>query len=104
MIGIAAEKMSEAELDAAIRQLCDDLDLYAYHTHDSRRCPPGFPDWIIIGGRGMIFRECKSEHGPISREQRRVGYLLQSVRQSWGIWRPSDLISGHIRRELLLQI
>ena len=59
-VQILARAMSEDELDDVIREACRVRGLLAYHTHDSRRSAPGFPDWVIIGPGGGIFRECKA--------------------------------------------
>ncbi|MCW2900619.1 MAG: hypothetical protein JWO67_2884, partial [Streptosporangiaceae bacterium] len=48
----------------------------------------------------IIFRELKSADGQLTGEQRRVGYLLQAAAQDWAVWRPADLVSGRIEREL----
>jgi hypothetical protein len=47
-----------------------------------------------------LFRELKSERGVLTPEQRQVGEMLQHAGQSWRVWRPSDLLSGQIAREL----
>ena len=92
--------MTEAELDRAVAELAGQLRLYAYHTRDSRGCERGFPDWVIIGPRGLLFRENKSPFGLPSAEQTAVGYVLQALGMDWSIWRPDDLATGQIEREL----
>ncbi len=97
-----APAMTERELQEHVRVLCADLGLYHYHTHDSRRSQGGFPDsWIISPKSGaVLYRELKAEHGTLSREQLRVGYMLRAGGHDYGIWRPSDLASRLIHREL----
>lgn len=96
-----AAAMSEAELMEQIRLLVTDLGLHAFHAADSRRSwGPGFPDLVICGIGGTIFREVKTETGSLSPEQRRWGYVLQASGQRWAIWRPRHLIDGTIAREL----
>lgn len=73
--------------------------LYGYHTADSRRSAKGFPDWVIVGKR-VLWRELKSAYGMPTAEQRQVGYLLQAAGADWDVWRPLDLVSGRIAREL----
>lgn len=103
MSTLSAEKMSETELDSAVWELTRDFGLFARHVPDSRviQGTKGFPDWEIIGPRGILWRENKNEFERPTAEQRHVGYLLTMNGQKWGIWRPSDLLSGLIRRELL---
>lgn len=44
----------------------------AYHTHDSRRSAPGFPDWVMVhpGQRRILFVELKGFGGLASEDQR----------------------------------
>lgn len=92
--------MTEAELQEHVRLMCAQLRLYHYHPHDSRRSTAGWPDSVIIGPAGIIFRELKTERGQLSSKQREVGYLLAQHGLSWEVWRPADLTSGVIGRQL----
>jgi len=94
-----AAAMSEAQLLAAVRQACHTLGLLCYHTYDSRRSEPGFPDLVIVGSR-MIIRELKTESGRLRPEQRTWLDALSRAGQDADIWRPGDLYSGRIVREL----
>jgi len=91
--------MSEAQLLAAVRQACRTLGLLCYHTYDSRRSEPGFPDLVIVGSR-MIIRELKTERGRLSAEQRAWLDALSRAGQDADVWRPGDLYSERITREL----
>ncbi len=85
----------------AIRAITIQLGLHAYHARDSRRSwGPGFPDLVIAGTGGVLYRECKTEHGGTSPTQRRWGYILQASRQDWAVWRPRHLYDGSIARQL----
>ena len=85
----------------AIRAMVTDLGLHAFHPADSRRSwGPGFPDLVIAGLGGTIFRECKTETGSLSADQRRWGYVLQASGQRWAVWRPRALLNGQIAAEL----
>ena len=94
-----AAAMSEAQLLAAVRQACRTLGLLCYHTHDSRRSEPGFPDLVIVGSR-MIIRELKTERGRVRPEQRTWLDALRRAGQDADIWRPGDFYSGRIASEL----
>lgn len=93
--------MSEAELERAVRDLLKRHGLYGYHTTDSRwSTARGFPDWVIIGRRGILWRELKSPWGQLTPDQRRVRNLLVAAGADWDVWRPADLESGRIDREM----
>lgn len=93
--------MSEAELMEAVRALCTDLGLHVFHAADSRRSwGPGFPDLVIVGRGGCLFAEVKREDGSLSPLQREWQTALQGAGMRWRLWRPSDLLSGQIAKEL----
>lgn len=91
--------MTEAELERAVRDLLKVYRLYGYHARDSRRDARGLPDWIILGRRAL-WRELKTQSGRLEPDQLRVRNLLLAAGQDWAVWRPSDLRSGRIEREL----
>lgn len=101
-------RMKEAELVRNIRALCDDYRLHAFHVGSYRipgatRTPgssAGFPDWVIVGPGGICFRECKSGEGRRSLAQMAWGRAIQAAGGDYAVWRPEDLASGHIQREL----
>jgi hypothetical protein len=92
--------MTEAELERHINQLCAGLGILRFHVPDSRGMERGLPDDILIGTYGTLWRECKTEKGKLRPEQTRVGMQLAAHGQDYAVWRPSDLISGRIAREL----
>lgn len=93
--------MTEAQLMEAIRALCKHLGLDAFHAHDSRRSwGPGFPDLVVAGPGGLLFRECKGANGVLQPHQRRWGSVLTRAGANWSVWRPRDLADGTIARQL----
>lgn len=96
-----------AELEAAFAVKVENLlTLYGwrwYHTHDSRRSPPGFPDYVAVRGPELLFIELKAEAGRVRPAQREwleaLGVVEETVNEvSLGrglvevyIWRPSEL-------------
>lgn len=98
--------MSEDELLTAVIALCKLMQLRVHHVRPARteqgwRTPvqghAGFPDLVIAGPAGHLFRELKSDTGRLTEDQ--VDWLVMLGPGS-GIWRPVDLVSGLIRDEL----
>lgn len=88
------------EFQPAVIELCKWMNLYVYHTHDSRRSARGFPDLVIVGPGGILFRELKTETGRLSREQTEVLARLTTAGADAAVWRPADLTDGVISAEL----
>ncbi len=72
------------------------LGWMVYHTHDSRRSEPGFPDLVMVWGKGeqnnrIIFAELKSKKGKLTKEQEA---WLKALAQNPGVdvfvWRPHE--------------
>jgi hypothetical protein len=95
-----AAAMSEAELLETVRLFGRQLALLVYHTHDSRRSEAGFPDCIIVGRRGVLWRELKKESGRVTGAQQTWINRLTTAGQDVGVWRPSDLVAGRVLMEL----
>lgn len=93
--------MNEAELEEHVRVLCLDLGILRFHVPDSRRMDAGLPDDVLIGPYGMLWRECKTQTGQLRTMQRVVRDALVDLGHDWAIWRPEDLLSGRIQRELI---
>lgn len=59
----------------------------------------GFPDLVIVGAGGILYRELKTDVGRLRPEQvvwlRTLGRVADA-----GVWRPADLHGGTIEREL----
>lgn len=82
---------SEAEFQSQVRALCRFYGLTVYHTHNSQRSDPGFPDLVIVGARGVLFRELKTEVGRVKPMQKFWIDVLRLAGQDADVWRPSDL-------------
>lgn len=97
----SVRSMTEAELDAEIVKRCKALHLVTFHTRDSRRSDgAGFPDRVIVGPGGVLWRELKREWSDLRSAQTKWKYQLLASGQDWALWRPSDLKSGRIQREM----
>ena len=61
-----------------------------YHTHDSRRSQPGFPDLTMVRHGKLIFAELKTDKGKLTKDQ---AWWLAGLKQAHPdvfVWRPSD--------------
>lgn len=68
----------EKEWQQQVVALLKTLGYRCYHTHDSRRSQPGFPDLCAIRDR-VIFLELKREQGVVSAKQREwIGALANA--------------------------
>ena len=66
-------EVPECQLQQQVLDAARYLGYLAFHTFDSRRCEPGFPDAVLIGtgrfaGR-LIVLEFKTESGRVTVEQ-----------------------------------
>lgn len=107
-LGIATSPMSERHLQEAVVEMARLLGWMDYHTFDSRRSQPGFPDLTLIheGGPGVphriIVAELKSHVGRLTGDQIR---WLRAFRNIIGpdqvlVYRPGDWLAGIIETDL----
>jgi len=82
--------MTEADFQNQILDLCKHVGLLAYHVYDSRRSVPGFPDLVIVGKRGVLYRELKTDKGRLSKEQDQWLEALHAAGADASVWRPRD--------------
>ena len=61
-----------------------------YHTHDSRRSEPGFPDLCLVREK-VLFRELKTDKGRVSLAQKAWGVQLEKAGSDYAVWRPLQL-------------
>lgn len=92
--------MSEADLDYHIRAWSKDLGLAAFHHPESRGARRGWPDWVIYGPYGLIFREGKGVRGRASPYQLQVIADLRALGYDAGFWWPLDAVEGRVLDEL----
>lgn len=90
----------ERSFQRAVTDLAVTLGLRVWHDNDSRRNEAGLPDLIIVGSRGLLWRELKTAKGRVSAVQREWLAALEVAGQDAGVWRPVDLASGVIQDEL----
>ena len=98
--GLHAAAMTEVELEEQVRDACKKLGVLRIHIYHARGTTPGVPDDILIGPRGVLWRELKTMTGHVSPAQRAMGEALLAAGQDWALWRPVDWFSGRIKSEL----
>jgi hypothetical protein len=89
-------KQTEREFERAVLDYAWIKKWVTYHTFDSRRSNPGFPDLVLVRKGCLLLVELKSEKGRVSLAQREwltelgnvKGWHPESVRVC--LWRPSD--------------
>ena len=104
-----SEDCGPDSLEANLRKLMKDLGLTGFHVEKSLDVEKnrknvsvkGWPDWTIRGPRGVLFRELKSQRGKVEPEQQEWLDALTGSGADAGVWRPSDLHSGRMQRELV---
>jgi VRR-NUC domain len=91
-------KQSERQFERAVVEYAEFNSWLVYHTYDSRRSKPGFPDLVLVRDDRLLFVELKSERGRLSDAQldwmgrlERVEAIPSSCVTVF-VWRPSDWV------------
>jgi hypothetical protein len=92
-----AALMLEREWQSQVTEAARTLGWRVYHTHDSRRSEPGWPDLALVRDR-LIMAELKTEAGRLSESQRTWIDSLANAGVEVYVWRPSDV--NHVLRTL----
>ena len=97
-----ARRMSEKQLQDRVVTLAHRMGWLTYHTFDSRRSDPGFPDLVLVHPRQrrVLFRELKAEAGTVRPDQKTWIATLGVAGADASIWRPRDWFAGTIETEL----
>lgn len=82
--------LSEREWQSQVIRAARSLDWTVYHTHDSRRSNPGWPDLALVRDR-LVIAELKTDTGKLSADQERWLDLLTNAGVETYVWRPRDL-------------
>lgn len=68
-----------------------------YHTHDSRRSNPGWPDLVICRPPEVLFVELKGAKTRVRPEQKEWLAALTACGLETYLWRPADFDEAHAR-------
>ena len=93
-----ANAMSEKELQALIIELAELKGWLVYHTHDSRRSNPGFPDLCMVKWKRVVFAELKTQKGRRTPKQIVWGESLQLSDAEYYLWRPLDWLDRTVAK------
>jgi hypothetical protein len=85
--------ISEKDFQQTVVEMAEALGWMVYHTYESRRSNPGFPDLVLTKGGRLIFAELKAQKGRVSPEQMQWLGALKLCPDGIGVflWRPSDM-------------
>lgn len=97
----AAASISEKDWQAQVLELAGYYRWGWYHTYDSRRSAPGWPDLVLVRPPEIIYVELKTNRGRLSRAQRAWLAVLEDCGQEIHVWRPRDFEAVHGRLKRL---
>jgi hypothetical protein len=99
-VRVVARVQPESVLLAQVRSLAALYGWRCYHTFDSRRSEPGYPDVTLVRGDRLIFAELKTQRGRLTTVQIEWIELLRLTCAEVYVWRPADLqlIAAILRR------
>lgn len=86
--------VAEARWQADVVAIARALGWWAYHTYDSRRSAPGFPDLVLVRER-VVFAELKRAGGRLTPDQRHVIAILKAAGAEVYVWWPADVDDVH---------
>ena len=92
--------MSEKQLQAIVLKYARLHNWLAYHTFDSRRSAPGFPDLCMVRSGRLVFAELKRWRGRLTSAQEAWGARLVKTDAEYYVWYPGDWHSGDIEEVL----
>lgn len=95
---LALPPISETEFQGNVCELAATLGWEFYHTHNSRRSQPGWPDLVLGHERQkrLLVVELKKAIGVVSPEQTKWLRLIANAGHECAVWRPADMASGLI--------
>jgi len=84
------ESQPEKTFQTWLVELAEAHGWLVYHTYDSRRSQPGFPDLCMVRGQRIVFAELKSQKGRVAASQQNWLTALGATAVEVYLWRPSD--------------
>ena len=96
----AHPRITEAALQRAVEECARALGYMVYHTYDSRRSEPGYPDLCLVRGDRLIYAELKSARGRVKPAQHAWLAALAAAGAETYVWKPDHWLSGEVERVL----
>jgi hypothetical protein len=85
-------RVSEKAVMAAIRRVARREGWRTYHTHNSKRSEPGFPDLVLVKPPVVLFTEVKrAGEQPTLEQQRWLEALQRCTQVETYVWYPDDM-------------
>ena len=107
VVEVVAAAMDEGTLQSHVAGLVAMLavqhrvKVHHFHAVDSRRSTPGWPDSVIVGPHGALFRELKTQKEQPRPAQQVILDQLAAAGLDVGVWRPEDWLTHRVHREIL---
>jgi len=94
--------VKQAEYLADVYDIVHDAGVWIHHCNDSRYCRgKGFTDLVIVGLRGVLWREVKaSPNDRPTPEQTALIWLLKAAGEDARVWTVIDLVTGKVADEI----
>lgn len=107
---VVSWSMTEDQLLSNVLELCTRLGLRTAHFRPARtaqgwRTPvqghgKGFPDLVVVGPGGVLYRELKSDRGSLTADQREWLTALTAAGVDADVWKPAHWHGGQILHQL----
>lgn len=99
---VANEMREVRDFQPKVIRLAQHLGWMIYHTYNSQRSNPGWPDLVLSHPKQKrtIFRELKTMRGKVSPKQREWIETLTASGLDADVWRPIHLLDGTIEETL----
>lgn len=79
----------ESLFQNSVVKAAKDLGWICYHTYNSFRSSPGFPDLVLVKDK-VIFAELKMPRGKVTPSQELWAERLEQAGAEYHLWRPGD--------------
>ena len=92
--------MREKDLQEMVIELAQYSGWMHYHTYNSRRSNPGWPDLVLCRQPELIIVELKSAKGQVTKDQKKWLIGLRACGVEVYVWRPQHWLNGTIEERL----